>query len=121
MSVKDLHWSRLIRIEDVPVIDASLSDQTQRAVVEELPKHDVLIHGRCLELVLLTQIEYLQCPSLSLQCDDELVPVHDSTVCLDRPSYDIVGILQINDYYFWLGIVIDLLPHTDVMVRFECL
>lgn len=46
VTLKNLLGRALIRIEDVPVIDACFCDQAQGAFVKEFPKHDILVHGR---------------------------------------------------------------------------
>lgn len=45
--------------------------------------------------------------------------MHDRAVRLDRPSDDIVGILEVNNDDFGLRILVNLLSHAYVVIRFE--
>ena len=46
--------------------------------------------------------------------------MHNGAVGLDGPAHDIVVVLEIDDDDLWLCIVVNLLPHADVVVALEC-
>jgi hypothetical protein len=54
---------------------------------------------------------------LTPQGNHLLVKVHDGALCGDGPSYDVVGVLHVDDDD--LLCPIDLLPHTDEPIRLE--
>lgn len=116
MSVGDLDRGQLVLIEDIPVVYCGICDETQRVLTDPFPEDYVLIHGRGLQLLLIIQVEDLDCPRLSLQGDNVEVPVHDSTVGLDGPSGYIVAILQIDDDDFWGCGFVFLFAYADVVI-----
>ena len=103
------------------MIGSRICNKAQSAFIDELPKHNVLVHGRRLELALAAKVEDLYSPALGSEGNDELIPVHDGTICLDGPTDNIVAVLEVNDDDLGGSIVIDLLAHTNVVVGFECL
>ena len=119
MSIKDLDRSRLRRVNDVPVVDRVVRDQTKIVLAEPFPEQDLLAHGGRLESLALLQIEDLQCPLLRLEGDDHLAPVHDGAVSLDRSTGEIVVVLEVDDDDLWLGVIVDPLTNTDETVRFQ--
>lgn len=96
-------------------------DKAESRLADPLPVLDVLAHGAGLELLLLLEVEDLQCPRLRLEGDDLALPVHDSTVGLDGPPCDIVVVLELDDDDFGLGGFALLLADAHVRVGFECL
>lgn len=116
MPLKNLLGRGLSRVEDIPVIHTCVCYKTERVLIEELPEHDIFIHGRRLEFVLVAQVKDLQRPLLSLQRYDQPIPVHNGAIRLDRPSDDIVRILEVDDYDFRLRVVVDFLPNANVVI-----
>lgn len=116
MSVGDLDRGQLVLVKDIPVVNCSVRDEAQRVLADPLPEDHILVHGRRLQLLLVIEIEDLDCPRLSLQGDNVEVPVHNSTIGLDGPSRDIIAILQVDDDNFWgCGFVL-LFAYADVVI-----
>lgn len=114
IALEDLDGGILARIVDIPVEDAGCCDKTELVLADPLPELDILVHGAGLELLLLLEVEDLQCSRLSLESNDLSVPVHDGTVGLDRPTGDVVAILELNNNNLRLGSFVLLLSHTHV-------
>ncbi len=93
------------------------SNWSKRGLTEPLPEHHILLHRGALDLALLRQVEDLQCLAPGFERDDLSGPVHDRTVGLDRPSDDLIAILELDDYDLRLRILIRLLAHTYVVIR----
>ena len=121
MSLKNFDWRLLIWIEDVPVVDARVGHQSQRRLIKEFPEDYILNHSIALEFGFVFKVEYLQSPRLSFERNDELVPVHDGAVSLDRSANDIVGILEVDDDDFGLRVVVNLLTDADIVIGFKSL
>ena len=70
-----------------------------------------------------TQVEDLQCPSLSLKGNNVLMPVHDGTIGLDWSSYNLILVLEVDDEDLWgsIWIVARFLSYTNVVVGFKSL
>lgn len=121
ITLEHLDGGILTRIVDIPVEDAGCCDKTKLVLADPLPELDILVHGAGLELLLLLEIEDLQCSRLSLESNNLSVPVHDGTVGLDWPTGDVVAILELDDNDLRLGRFVLLFSHTDVGVGLECL
>lgn len=121
MSVRDLLWHVLVLVKHIPVVDSGVCDQAERAVGDPLPEDDVLVHGGRLQLLLVIQVEDLDCSRLGLECDDVEVPVHDGAVGLDWSSRHIVAVFEVDDDNFGGCSLVLLLSNADVVVGFECL
>lgn len=106
----------MTRIVDIPVEDTGCCDKTKLVLTDPLPELDILVHGTGLELLLLLEVEDLQCSRLSLESNNLSVPVHDGTVGLDRPTSHVVTILELNNNNLRLGSFVLLLSHTHVGV-----
>src|SRR4051794_15036665 len=91
VAVKRLDGRRLGRVEDIPVIDGAVCDESQRRLADPLPEDHILGHGCGLEFLLLFEIEDLKGARLGSQGDYLARPVHDGTVGLDRATDDIVA------------------------------
>jgi hypothetical protein len=121
IALEHLDGGILTRIVDIPVEDTGCCDKTKLVLADPLPELDILVHGAGLELLLLLEVEDLQCSRLSLESNDLSVPVHDGTVGLDRPTGDVVAILELDDNDLRLGSFVLLFSHTHVGVGLECL
>ena len=51
------------------------------------------------------------------------MPVHNGAIGLDRPTYNLIVVLEVDDVYLWLGVwvIVRFLSHADVVIRFESL
>ena len=58
---------------------------------------------------------------MCLQRNNLLCPVHDSTICFDRSTDDIVVVLEVNDNDFRGRGLVLLFSNTHERVGFECL
>lgn len=121
VAVGDLDRSQLVLIENIPVVHGSVCDEAQRVLADPLPEDDILVHGCRLQLLLVVQVEDLDCPLLGLEGDDVEVPVHDSTIGLDRPSGDIIVVLQVDDDDLGRCGLVLLLADADVVIGLESL
>lgn len=61
ISLKHLYGSILCSIVNIPVIDAAGCDEAEGSFTNPLPELDIVIHCAGLQLLLLLQIENLQC------------------------------------------------------------
>ena len=120
IAVEHLLRRDLRRVENVPVINASVSNKAKRCFTEPLSAHHIFLHRRALDLALLRQIKDLQRLPTCFQSDHLLGPMHDGTIRLNRASNDILSVLEVDDDDLGRGIVIYFLPHADVVVGFEC-
>ena len=93
IALEDFDRRGLGRVENIPVIDSRISDQTKGGVAYPLPEKDILIHGSRLQLGLLLEVEDLQRPRLGSKSNDLLSPVHDGTVGLDWSAGNIIAVL----------------------------
>jgi hypothetical protein len=100
IALEHLNRVRLSCVVDVPMEDSSLGYEAEGRRADPLPEDDILVHGCRLKLLLLLQVEDLQCSRLRPQSDDLLRPVHDGTVGLDGSSDNIVPLLQVDDNNF---------------------
>lgn len=114
--IKDLLRVSLGRVEDIPVEDRALCHQAQALLIEPFPVHNILIHDRRLQLLLRRQVEDLDCAPLGLESNDVTVPVHDSTIRIDRALDDFIVVLQVNDDNLRLVLLGELLPDTHEVV-----
>ena len=119
VSIKDLDRSRLSCVKDVPVEDRVVRHQAKMVLAIPFPEQNVLAHGGRLESLTLIQIEDLQRSLLGLEGDDQLVPVHDGAVSLDRSTGDIIVVVEVDDDDLWLGVIIEPLTNADESVRFQ--
>jgi hypothetical protein len=113
VTVKSLHWRRLGRVEDIPVVNGALGDQSQCGLADPLPEGHVLTHRGRLEFLFLLEVEDLQSTRLRLEGDNLARPVHDGTVGLDRPADDIVPVLELDDEDFGRRGLVFLVPDAD--------
>lgn len=95
--VGDLDRVLLIFIEDIPMVDGGICDESQFALADPLPKYHVFVHRCRLQLLLIVQVEDLDRSRLSLEGDNVEVPVHNSTIGFDWASSDIVAVLEVDD------------------------
>lgn len=65
IALEDFDGRILAGVVDIPVVYARGGYETQSGVADPLPEVDVLVHGARLELLLLLEIEDLQCARLS--------------------------------------------------------
>lgn len=98
------------------MVDGIVCDHAKSCETDPFPVDDVLVHRRRLELDLLPQVEYLECALVGLERDDLPLPVHDGAVGLDRPSCDLIIVLQINDDNLRVGIFGQLLANADIVI-----
>lgn len=115
-SLEDLYGVALRRVEDIPMVDGVIRDETNARFTDPLPVYDILVHCSRLQLLLCRQIEGLNCSCLP-QGDDVSVPVHDGTVCIDGAANDLIVVLEINDDDLWLVRFIELLSDANEVIR----
>lgn len=58
---------------------------------------------------------------MCFECDDLLVPVHDSTVGVDGPPYDFIVVLEVDNDDLRFVFFVEFLPDANERVGFECL
>ena len=98
------------------MVDGSLGDHADAGFAEPLPEHDIFIQYGGLELLLLLQVENLDRSALGLERDDISVPVHDSTVGIDRAPGDFIVVLEVDDDDLWLLFIAEFLSDADIVV-----
>lgn len=98
------------------MIDGSFRDQTEAPFAKPFPEDHILIHGGRFDLLFGGQIEDLNGPRLGFESNDLSVPVHDSTIGVDRSLYDFIVVLEVDDDDLCLLILADLLTYADIMV-----
>lgn len=74
-----------------------------------------------LQLRLGLKVEDLKGSRLCLECNDLLIPVHDSTVRVDRPPYDFIVIFEVDNDNLRFVIFVDFLANADEGIGFESL
>lgn len=116
IALEDLDRRILRSVVDVPVVDTASCDEAQSGFADPLPELNILVHCAGLELLLLLEIEDLKGPGLGLESNDLLVPVHDSTVGLDRPACYVVAILELDNDNFGLSGFVLLFPNANERV-----
>lgn len=116
IALEDLDRRILRSVEDVPVVDTASCDEAQGGFADPLPELNILVHCAGLELLLLLEVKDLKSPGLGLESNDLFVPVHDSTVGLDRPARYVVAILELDNDNFGLGGFVLLFPNANVRV-----
>lgn len=113
VALEDLDGRILGGVIDIPVVDTAGCDEAQSGFTDPLPELNILVHCAGLELLLLLKVEDLEGPGLGLEGNDLLVPVHDSTVGLDRPARYVVAILELDNDNFGLCGFVLLLPNAN--------
>jgi hypothetical protein len=121
VALKHLDGRILAGLVNIPVIDARRGDETDGGLADPLPELHILVHSARLELLLLLEVEDLEGSGLGFEGDDLAVPVHDGTVGLDRPSRNVVAILELDDDNLGLRGLVLLFSDAHVVVGFECL
>lgn len=118
-SIEHLCRGLLRSIEDIPMVNRSVSHQTQRCFAKPLPIDNILVHRVGLELLLRPKVEDLNCAALSPEGDDVLSPMHNSIVGVNGPAHNFIVIFQVDDEDLWLVLLIELLTDADVVIGFE--
>jgi hypothetical protein len=103
------------------VVHSLCADERKRSLADPPPKLNVLLMAVGLEALFGLEVEELQRPALRFESYDGLSQVHDGAVRANRPSDDVVRVLEVNDDRFGGSVGIGDLSHANVLVGLECL
>ena len=121
IAIKHLLGLLLRLIKDIPVVYRCIRDKTERIDTNPFPKSNVFMELCRLDLLSLAQVKNLQCPSLCLQSNNVSMPVHDSTVCFNRSTNNLIVVPEVDDIDLWLciRIIAGFLSYADKVIGFE--
>lgn len=122
ITFESLGWRKLCSVIHVPMENGGVCYERNSVCTDPFPIGDIFAHCGRFQFLLLRKVEDLKCPRLGLECNDQPTPVHNGTICLDRPPSDIIVVLQIDDDNVGVARIRRiLLPHTHIMIGLKCL